>query len=220
MTECSAPPPPPTPDFTLSVSPSSVETYVGTTTTPVAILVTGQTGFTGAVSVSLQEIPAGITVSPSSSFLLAAGASQPVTFFFPDTTSVGGTAITVLASSGSHSHTAQLTLTANAIVRTYQVGSVLYLESGNAVDVARVGLDTAWGGSIVEVSLNRTEFVLPHNRNQRLDGKSFLPDRIPSTASTVLPTSVIRKTPVLTSPRRSCRLLGGNDVYSGVGCDV
>jgi hypothetical protein len=164
----SAPPPPPTPDFTLSVSPSSVETGVGTTTAPVVISVTGQTGFTGSVSVSLQGLPPGITVSPSSSFSLAAGANQPLTFFVPDTTSVGGTAITVLASGGSHSHSAQLTLTADAIVRTYQVGSVLYLESGNAVDVARIGLETGWGGSVVEVSLNGTEFVNRHDTGREV----------------------------------------------------
>ena len=164
----SAPPPPPTPDFTLSVSPSSVETDVGTTTAPVVISVTGQTGFTGSVTVSVQGLPPGITVSPSSSFLLAAGASQPLTFFVPDTTSVGGTAITVLASGGSHSQSAQLTLTADATVRTYQVGSLLYLESGNAADVARIGLETAWGGSIVEVSLNGTEFVNRHDTGREV----------------------------------------------------
>jgi Big-like domain-containing protein len=164
----SAPPPPPTPDFTLSISPSSVETDVGTTTAPVVISVTGQTGFTGSVTVSVQGLPPGITVSPSSSFLLAAGASQPLTFFVPDTTPVGGTAITVLASGASHSHSAQLALTADAIVRTYQVGSVLYLESGNAADVARIGLETAWGGSIVEVSLNGTEFVNRHDTGREV----------------------------------------------------
>jgi Big-like domain-containing protein len=164
----SAPPPPPTPDFTLSISPSSVETDVGTTTAPVVISVTGQTGFTGSVTVSVQGLPPGITVSPSSSFLLAAGASQPLTFFVPDTTPVGGTAITVLASGASHSHSAQLALTADATVRTYQVGSVLYLESGNAADVARIGLETAWGGSIVEVSLNGTEFVNRHDTGREV----------------------------------------------------
>ena len=150
---------PPTPDFTLSVSPSSVETDVRTTTAPITISVTGQTGFAGSVSVSLQGLPPGITVSPSSSFSLAAGDSQSITLSIADIAAVGGTSVTVFASSGSHSHKAQLGLTADSMVRTYQVGSVLYLESGNAVDVARIGLETAWGGSIVELSLNGTEFV-------------------------------------------------------------
>ncbi|HUJ72046.1 MAG TPA: Ig-like domain-containing protein [Verrucomicrobiae bacterium] len=69
----------------------------------------------------------------------------------------------MLATSGSHSHSQQVTLTADATVRTYQIGSMLYLESGTATDIARIGLETNWGGSIVEVSLNGTNFVNEHD---------------------------------------------------------
>jgi hypothetical protein len=155
----SAPPPPPTPDFTLSVSPSSVETNVGTTTSPVTISVTGQAGLTGTVSIALQGLPAAIGVSPSASFSLSPGTSQSLTFVVPDSAAVGSTVVNAVATAGSHAHRAQLVLTADALVRTYQLGSVLYLESGNSVDVSRIGLETAWGGSIVEVSLNGTNYV-------------------------------------------------------------
>ena len=164
----SAPSPPPTPDFNLSVSPSSVETNVGTTTSPVTISVNGQTGFNGSVSIALQGIPPGVTVSPSSLFSLAAGASQSVTFSVPDSATVGTSSITVRGTGGTHSHSTQLALTADAIVRTYQIGSVLYLESGTATDIARIGLETAWGGSIVEVSLNGTEFVNRHDTGREV----------------------------------------------------
>jgi hypothetical protein len=52
-------------------------------------------------------------------------------------------------------------LTTEPIVRvkTYQSGLVLYLESDSGTDVSRIGLETAWGGSIVEVSLNGTDYV-------------------------------------------------------------
>jgi hypothetical protein len=59
-------------------------------------------------------------------------------------------------------------LTADAIVRTYQIGSVLYLESGTATDTARIGLETNWGGSIVEVSLNGTNFVNEHDTGREV----------------------------------------------------
>ncbi len=52
----------------------------------------------------------------------------------------------VLGTDGMHSHSTRLALIADAIVRTYQIGSVLYLESGTATDIARIGLETAWGG--------------------------------------------------------------------------
>jgi hypothetical protein len=162
-----APPPLPPPDFSVSVSPASVSTQVGTTTSPVTISVNGESGFSGSVSVALQGIPQGITASPSS-FSLVAGASQSVTFSVPDSATVGTSAITVLGTGGTHWHSAQLTLTADAIVRTYQIGSVLYLESGTATDTSRIGLETAWGGSIVEVSLNGTEFVNRHDTGREV----------------------------------------------------
>jgi hypothetical protein len=162
-----AAPPPPTPDFSISVSPSSVSTQVGTTTSPVTISVNGQTGFSGSVSIALQGMPQGITVSPSS-FSLVAGASQSITFSVPDSATVGTSSITVLGTGGTHSHSTLLALTADAIVRTYQIGSVLYLESGTATDTARIGLETAWGGSIVEVSLNGTEFVNRHDTGREV----------------------------------------------------
>jgi len=170
MTGCggSAPPPPPTPDFTLSISPSSVETDVGTTASPITISVAAQAGFIGLVNITLQGIPQGITVSPSASFSLAAGASQPITFSIPDTASVGGTPITVLATSGSRSHSKQLTLTADALVDIYQTGSRYYLESKTANDVSQIGIESAWGGSIVEVSLNGTNYVNAHDTGREV----------------------------------------------------
>jgi hypothetical protein len=53
-------------------------------------------------------------------------------------------------------------------VHTYQIGSILYLESGSTVDTARIGLETNWGGSIVEVSVNGTEFVNRHDTGREV----------------------------------------------------
>jgi len=49
---------------------------------------------------------------------------------------------------------------AMASVRTYQQGTMLYLETvDDAGSSRRVGVDTHWGGTIVEVSLNGKNFV-------------------------------------------------------------
>ncbi|MGH8314398.1 MAG: Ig-like domain-containing protein [Steroidobacterales bacterium] len=53
-------------------------------------------------------------------------------------------------------------------MRTYQVGSVLYLESGSANDSARIGVETAWGGTIVEASVNGTNFVNRHDTGREV----------------------------------------------------
>jgi hypothetical protein len=91
-----------------------------------------------------------------------------VTFSVSDSAAVGTSRISLLATSGALSHSAQVTLTAEAMVHTYQTGSVLYLESGTPTDTARIGLETLWGGSIVEVSLNGAEFVNRHDTGREV----------------------------------------------------
>ena len=160
--------PPPAQDFRLSLTPSSTNAVLGNVTPSVLLSVEPENGLTAAVSISLQGVPAGVVASPSSSFSLSAGVSQSISFSLSNSAPVGPTVITVAGTSGNLSHTTQLTLTAEALVRTYQSGSLLYLESGNATDVARIGLDTNWGGSIVEVSLNGTEFVNRHDTGREV----------------------------------------------------
>jgi hypothetical protein len=152
----------------VSLSTSSLSAPVGSSTSPVVIAITSMHGFSGTVSVALQGVPSGVTVLPSSAFSLAPGASQSVTFSLADTAPVGPASITVMASSGAQSSSAPFELTAESIVRTYQTGSRLYLESGTATDVARVGLETTWGGSIVELSVNGTEYVNRHDTGREV----------------------------------------------------
>lgn len=45
---------------------------------------------------------------------------------------------------------------------------MLYLESGTATDTARIGLETNWGGSLVEVSPNGTNFVNRHDTGREV----------------------------------------------------
>jgi hypothetical protein len=158
----------PQPDFSVAASPASVSAEVGATTSPVTITVTAQNGFTGSLGIMLQGIPPGVTASPSSSFSLTPDTKQSVTFNLPDSAMVGSSAISVVATSGTLAHTAQFTLTADAIVHTYQSGSMLFLESGTATDTSRIGLETMWGGSIVEVSANGTNYVNRHDTGREV----------------------------------------------------
>lgn len=94
---------------------------------------------------------------------------------------VGMFSITVLATSGRLSHSASVTLNTEPVVsvRTFQSGSVLYLESSADADVARVGIETAWGGSIVEVSLNGENFVNAHDAGREVQLARFDGDGTP-----------------------------------------
>jgi len=161
-------PPPPIGDFAISVSPGTTSVIVGNTTPTVLISINPQNGFAGSVGVALLGLPKGVSAMPAASFSIDAGASETVTFAVADSAAVGPSTITIQGTSGTLSHNTTLSLTAEASVRTYQSGSMLYLESGTATDTARVGLDTDWGGSIVEVSLNGSNFVNRHDTGREV----------------------------------------------------
>jgi hypothetical protein len=55
-----------------------------------------------------------------------------------------------------------------APVQTSQSGSVLYLQSTSGGHTARIGLDTAWGGAIVEASLDGTNYVNAHDTGREV----------------------------------------------------
>jgi hypothetical protein len=51
---------------------------------------------------------------------------------------------------------------------TFQQGSLLVMQNQTSTDTVRIGLETAWGGSIVEVSLNGTNFVNEHDTGREV----------------------------------------------------
>lgn len=155
------PPPPPAPDFTLNVSPVSASAVVGNTTSPVMISFTLMNGFSSPVTVTLSGLPAGVTTSPDSPLTIQPGGSQAVSFSVSATAPIGVFPLKVSGAGGSTLHSTQILLTSEPLVtvHTYQSGSILYLESDSGTDAARIGLQMSWCGSIVEVSLNGTNFV-------------------------------------------------------------
>lgn len=160
---------PPTPDFGLSVTPVSASAVVGHDTTPMAVSVVPKAGFSGTVAVNITGVPQGVSVSPSSSFSVAVDANQALSFSVSATATAGIYPITIAGSAGSQAHSTQVMLTIEpiVIVTTYQSGSLLYLESDGG-DKTRIGLQTEWGGSIVEVSLNGTNYVNEHDTGREV----------------------------------------------------
>jgi hypothetical protein len=158
----SAPTPPPAAsDFSIAVSPSSVSIGQGGVTTPVTIRVIRSHGFTGMVEVQLQKVPAGVVPLPAASWSMAADASHAVSFNVSPSASAASSSVTVAATSGARSHSAEIGLTVVPIptIETADTGTLLTLTTKTATETARVGLLKAWGGSIVEVSLNGTNYV-------------------------------------------------------------
>ena len=173
------PPPPPGPDFSVTVSPVSASAVLGNPTSAVMISVAPEHGFNASVDMSLQGLPQGVDAAPPS-FSLTPGASQSITFAVSPSAAVGVFPITVLGSSGSLSHSTSMTLNTEPVVsvRTFQSGSLLYLESSSGADVSRVGMQTVWGGSIVEVSVNGENFVNAHDAGREVQLAQFDHDNL------------------------------------------
>jgi uncharacterized membrane protein len=108
----SCPATPPTPDFSLSVTPSSATVTQGSSAT-YTVNITRTGGFTGAVTLGMSSSPSGLTgtFSPNP----ATGASSTLTVPTTTSTAVGPYTITVTGTgTGVPTHTATTSLTVNA----------------------------------------------------------------------------------------------------------
>ena len=103
----------PSPDFSLTVSPASLDLTAGASGQTVAVTANAINGFSGDVSVSLTGLPSGVTASPST-LTLTPGASQNLTLTAAASSAGGMTPITVTGTSGGLTHTAAIALTVSA----------------------------------------------------------------------------------------------------------
>lgn len=53
-------------------------------------------------------------------------------------------------------------------VRTYRAGEIMYLESVNGLDTVRVGINSRWGGSIVDLSYRGKHFVNQYDHGREI----------------------------------------------------
>jgi len=90
---------PPTGSFALSLNPASLS-LVGGMNANVAILVTGQDGFSGLVTLTASGLPSGVTVSPTS-VSVSSGNSGQVTLTAASNVTTANSQITINGTSGS-----------------------------------------------------------------------------------------------------------------------
>jgi hypothetical protein len=107
----------PPPDFSISLSPTSVSLTAGASGQKTALSVAGVNGFSGTVDVSVSGLPAGVTATPAS-FSLLSGATQFITFTAAANAAIGASSVSVVGQSGSLSHSATLALTVAAATGT------------------------------------------------------------------------------------------------------
>lgn len=107
-------PPPVPPDFSITLSSTSVSLPQGGTSAPLTVSVTPENGFSGSVQVTLNNLPAGITSNPASPFSVAAGGNTALVFGAASTAATGQFSVTAQGTSGSLSHSSILSLNIQA----------------------------------------------------------------------------------------------------------
>jgi hypothetical protein len=143
----------PQPDYTLALSPASLNVAAGTTSAPVSVSVSGVNSFSGTVSVAIAGLPSGVIANPST-LMLTPGVGQSTTLTVPLLTAAGSSTVSFTGTAGGLVHSASLAL------------SVQVAPMSNAPDVTTYHFDVARDG------LNAKETILtPANVNSTQFGK-------------------------------------------------
>jgi 6-phosphogluconolactonase (cycloisomerase 2 family) len=135
------------PDFSISVSTPSVFVPLGIGGGTQQVSIRAVNGFSQPVSVSLAGLPAGVTSSPASPFMVNPGSNQTVTLTAASNTPQGVQNITVNGSSGTLDHAASFSLSVANPSYVYLVTGAPNLPPFNLVGFA-VDANT---GNLVQV---------------------------------------------------------------------
>jgi hypothetical protein len=101
----------PSPNFSLSASPSSLSVTQGSSGSS-TVTVTPSGGFTGSVSLSNSALPSGVTATFGTN---PTTGSSVVTFTASSTATTGTSTVTITGTSGSLTHTTSISLTISAV---------------------------------------------------------------------------------------------------------
>lgn len=155
-------------DFSLSASSSALDVAPGGTSSPVTVSALAANGFTGTVSVTITGLPAGAITIPAFPLTVSASSSRQFTVVVPANAAAASSTLTLHGTSGALTHDAPPLSLNIAAIATSQAGSTLFLQSALNGHTARIGLETQWGGSIVEVSFDGTNVVNAHDTGREV----------------------------------------------------
>jgi hypothetical protein len=132
-----------TPDFTLTATPASVSADQGTTANYTAT-VTPQNGFTGAVALTIAGLPAGATATFTPSSLTSGNSALAIAV---GTAAAGSYPLTITGTSGTLTHTANVTL-----VVTVPVVGDFTLTASPASQTVTAGANTTYTATVTPVT--------------------------------------------------------------------
>ncbi len=109
-------------DFSLSVSPATVNLTAGGGSQTLSLSAAALNGFAGAISTTPTGLPAGVTASPATVTLIP-GTPQTMSLTAAQTAPGATSAVTFTATSGSESHAVQATVSVTPYTAPVPVGS-------------------------------------------------------------------------------------------------
>jgi hypothetical protein len=141
------------PDFTLTLSPTSLTIMAGAAGSQVSVMAAAVNSFSGTVAVAVTGLPTGVTANPAA-LSLTPGTAQSTTLTAALSAAAATPTVTFTGTSGTLTHSASLALTVQAAPTT------------NAPDVTTYHFDVARDG------LNAQETILtPSNVNSTQFGR-------------------------------------------------
>jgi hypothetical protein len=124
---------PQSPDFTLTLAPTSLTITAGATGAQVSVLATAQNSFSGTVAVAISGLPSGVTAAPAT-LNLTPGTAQSTTLTAASSAPAATPTVTFTGTSGSLTHSGPLALTVLAAGTTSNAPDVTTFHYDNARD--------------------------------------------------------------------------------------
>src|SRR5579871_2287582 len=141
----------PAPDFTLTLSPTSLSITAGATGSPVSIIANPQNSFTSTVAIAIAGLPTGVTATPST-LTLSPGTAQSTTLAAAPTAVATTSTVTFTGTSGNLTHSTPLALTVQAAPTPSAPDVTTY-----HYNIARDGLN-AQETILTQSNVNSTQF--------------------------------------------------------------
>jgi hypothetical protein len=141
----------PRPDFTLTLSPTSLTVVGGAAGVPVSVTTAALNGSSGTVAVAITGLPAGVTANPAT-LSLVPGTAQSTILTAALSVASSSSTVTFTGTSGGIVHSAPLALTVQSVARTNAPDVTTF-----HYDVARDGLN-AQETILTQSNVNSTQF--------------------------------------------------------------
>ena len=150
-------PPPLQPDFSITLSSSSVNISQGSASSPVAVAITPQNGFSSSVQLSFSGLPTGVTTNPASPFSLSPGQNVSVLFGAVSNAATGQFNVVAQGTSGALSHSQPLTLAVQSVAQA-NLPQTAYAENDSVASLDNPP-GSPWTRHIVCDSANQRFYV-------------------------------------------------------------